>query len=338
MQDIAFTFFYIFAGLEGWWTAGYDLNHADRPLERSWLLHKVVLPACMVSPLWWRFCQNLRQSFDAKKRWPYLGNAFKYLIAAEIGLFGVFNPSNKQQAIWLVSFTCATLYQIWWDIMMDWELFSFEDNSSAISKRAKLGDVEMTALSHDQKSIRSATNAPLHEQDNEANTSSTSPFVREMSDIIREFCRKCSKIRLRPKRLYQYDSMYIAICIINILLRFCWTLSFIPPSYLNQHGQLEKTFGSDVQNFINPVIASAEIFRRTLWGLLRVELEAMKQSEKNREAMDVMDMKAMEVKCRETKSKLFVNDLSNVSELNILRELSVWAVVFTSLGILAAAH
>jgi hypothetical protein len=66
----------------------------------------------MVSPLWWRFLQNLRQSYEAKQRWPYLGNALKYFVAAEVALFGVFDPSKKQTYLWLSSFVIATLYQV----------------------------------------------------------------------------------------------------------------------------------------------------------------------------------------------------------------------------------
>ena len=65
--------------------------------------------------------------------------------------------------------------------------------------------------------------------------------------------------------------------IINILLRFCWTLSFLPPRYLNQAGVLSDTFQhSDWSRALAPAIASAEIIRRTLWGWLRLENEAIK--------------------------------------------------------------
>ena len=75
MQDTAFTTFYLLSGLQGWWTQSYDLDSADLPLETNWLLHTCILPMCMASPLWWRFLQNLRQCYENKKRWPYLGNA-----------------------------------------------------------------------------------------------------------------------------------------------------------------------------------------------------------------------------------------------------------------------
>ena len=77
---------------------------------------------CMVSPLWYRFLQNLRQCWESKQRWPFLGNALKYFLAAQVAMFGVFNPSQKQSVLWLASFVTTTLYQIWWDVFMDWEL------------------------------------------------------------------------------------------------------------------------------------------------------------------------------------------------------------------------
>jgi len=53
MQDIAFTVFYLFSGLRGWWSQKYFLDtesFIDRAddnvprMEKSWLLHTVVLP------------------------------------------------------------------------------------------------------------------------------------------------------------------------------------------------------------------------------------------------------------------------------------------------------
>ena len=86
------------------------------PVEKSWIVRTIILPACMISPLWYRFNQNLRQTYDSRKRWPYLGNALKYLAAAEVAMFGTFDPSRKTSPTWLFFAVLATLYQIWWDI------------------------------------------------------------------------------------------------------------------------------------------------------------------------------------------------------------------------------
>ena len=213
MQDLAFTVFYCFSGLRGWWTQSYDLDSAQLPLESSWLLHTCVLPACMVSPLWWRFLQNLRQCYDTKQRWPYLGNAFKYFIAASVSMMGLFDPSKKSNALWILCFVFATLYQTFWDVFMDWELIEFQ--------------------------------------------SGTTP-------------------KLRSARLYPSKRMYWGILIVNFVLRFCWTWSFLPRWYLNSDGILERSFHGHFSRLIGPIIASAEIIRRTMWGFLRVELEAIK--------------------------------------------------------------
>ena len=51
LQDLAFTVFFFPLGLKAWWARElYALDAAAIPLERSWILHTVVLPACTLSP------------------------------------------------------------------------------------------------------------------------------------------------------------------------------------------------------------------------------------------------------------------------------------------------
>ncbi|CAM9573367.1 unnamed protein product, partial [Phaeothamnion confervicola] len=52
----------------------------------------------------------------------------------------------------------------------------------------------------------------------------------------------------------------------NLVLRFLWTVSIIPEN----RGNL---FTADFQIYLSPVIAAAEILRRSMWGFLRVENE-----------------------------------------------------------------
>ncbi|KAL3929475.1 MAG: hypothetical protein SGBAC_012192 [Bacillariaceae sp.] len=279
MQDLAFTSFYFLSGLQGWWSESYSIDAADVPLESNWLLHTMILPMCTASPLWWRFLQNLRQCYDAKKRWPYLGNALKYFIAAEVAMFGVFNPSRKESFLWLSCFVAATLYQIWWDVVMDWELFVLEKGS----------------------------------------------------------------VRLRSTRIYQKPWMYWSIFSINCVLRFCWTLSFLPPHYLNRAGVLSNAFEGDLTAVLNPTIASAEIIRRTLWGFLRVELEAIKvaRKEPHLKGAWVDEQRQLDSKMSSTLSSIDDDDVSvqdSVNEVRLLGELSIYATIFTGLGMLAAAH
>jgi len=287
-------------------------------IETSWLLHTILLPMCMVSPLWWRFLQNLKQCYDNKKRWPYLGNAAKYFIAAEVAMFGLFNPARKETSLWILCFVGATLYQVYWDVMMDWEL------------------LDVSALSNN------------------------------------------NVFKLRSNRFYPNNCMYWAIFVINFILRFCWTMNFLPTVYLTKAGVISESFSSHFANsFLNPVLASAEIIRRTLWGLLRVELEAIKVKKKHEQEesslydvenedgidenkqQDSMNMlKEVELQPMNVLGGhnltdgygrsvapqqyngfiISTNDMSTLTDLQILMELCIYATAFFSLGIFAAYH
>ena len=321
LQDIAFTVVYLFYGLRGWWSQSYfeqddnsndsspsqnnitssfsrsfvDNADANVPvMEKSWLLHTILLPLCMISPLWWRFLQNLRQTHDARQRWPYLGNALKYFCAAQVAVFGVFYPASHQSVLWLMSFVFATLYQIWWDVYMDWGLLQ-------------------------------------------------------------------SNGRLRTERLYRSTAAYWTIAAVNVVLRFGWTLSFVPRRYLNATGVLTNNFAGDVSAVLSPFLASAEIIRRTLWGLLRFEFEAIKvggtslvseedspveRKSKQGEEEDGVELVPMKVQ-GDSRSHVFPSmdtristslSMSSMSRAHILVELCTYATVFAAIGIVAAAH
>mmetsp|Transcript_15216 Transcript_15216/g.28629 ORF Transcript_15216/g.28629 Transcript_15216/m.28629 type:complete len:585 (-) Transcript_15216:89-1843(-) len=310
MQDIAFTFFYLLSGLQGWWIFREQTSeeNINLPVERSWLLHTVVLPACTVSPLWWRFCQCLRQCYDTKKRWPYLGNAAKYFFAAQVAMFGVFDPEKTGSAIWIIMFVLATFYQLWWDIFMDWELL--------------------------------------------------------------EWHHETGMYKLRKRRLFQRDSVYIVIFVVNFILRFGWTLIVMPTTYLSHSGALLNTFSTDFATFVTPLLTCAEIIRRTLWGLIRIELEVIKiQEEENEEYFGTtttdsqnddrhhLVLTPMNVESSswaantrgiasigsnlKASASVFLpmnNDLSSANDIQVLWELAVYATIFTCMGIIAATH
>ena len=330
LQDVAFTAFYLFSGLQGWWQQSYDLDNADLPLESNWVLHTMILPMCMMSPLWYRFCQNLRQTYENKSRWPYLGNALKYFIAAEVGIVGVYMQSQRQSTLWLMGFVAATCYQIWWDVFMDWNLLQV---------------VTWKTIDFDLSQRAVSISIP-------------------------------TSLRLRQTRIYSVTWLYWSIFCINIVLRFCWTLTFLPPHYLNRAGVLSKTFDGDLTAVLNPAIASAEIIRRTLWGWLRVEWEAIKVARKEPRLkgawrdldldegekdnimevsnpdsnpefriMTVKDTFSDHPKNTERSPSPFAKGLSwnkkkmyEMTEVQVVMELCIYATIFTGLGLLAAAH
>lgn len=268
-------------------------------------LLRAQLPVCSASPLWWRFLQNLRQVYDERQRWPYLGNALKYFLAAQVAMFGVFHPDKKQNIVWLASYVGATLYQCWWDVYMDWNLI---DDT------------------------------------------------------------RC----LRSKRLYQSRAFYWIIAWVNLALRFCWILSFLPVQYLNYSGVLTGSLvGSTANQILAPMIACAEIVRRTLWGFLRFEWEAIKTSEAgimNLEqemifleendpdaGVGSVELQPMMIRVsgengsattrmgeiagrRNVPRYFFLSDMSSMDTIQVIGELGVYAAIFCLFCLVMAAH
>ena len=351
LQDLAYTVVFLFLGLQSWWdsqaynnsttaTEEGGISMDDVPLERSWLLHTFILPACTLSPLWWRFLQNLRQCFDSKQRWPYLGNAFKYMLAAEVAIFGMFDPSVKKHPVWITCFFVATLYQVWWDVFMDWGLLEWNED-------------EVTYQYYHSKSSSGGS-------------------------AVRKGLFWWWPYKLRSRRAYPHRWIYYTIFIINFCLRFVGMLTLIPPVYLSRRtGLIVNTwYDPDVQLFVGSMAASAEIFRRTIWALLRLEWEVIKTSPsplmsgKNEvdiptgeddDLLDLLeeetDMKPMAISSsssdgdrggrlgfltsnerRPSISLGSLSDMSNLNGIQILSELCAWATIFSGIAIIAAAH
>jgi hypothetical protein len=134
LQDIIFAIFYFFAAMYGIFTGKISLEDTGSRLTHNILLHNIVLPTCAVLPLLCRFFQTLRQAYDEQRRWPHLGNAFKYLTASLVISYGMTHSEEVRSPLWIISFVLCTFQQIWWDIIIDWELItiSSEEKSGGI--------------------------------------------------------------------------------------------------------------------------------------------------------------------------------------------------------------
>jgi EXS family len=170
---------------------------------------------------------------------------------------------------------------------------------------------------------------------------------------------KSLKWGLRSQRLYPWKSFYWILLTINTLLRFCWTLNFVPFHYLSSAGVLTNKFSNEAwANILVPTIAIAEIIRRTLWGLIRVEWEAIKVRSEMTQTSDhdpndeirQLEMTPMKV-CNETDTwgdgihgstsryKLpFTSDMSSMNQLQTFGELCLYTTTFAVLGLIIAAH
>lgn len=121
LQDILFALFYYFASMYNIFSGSPELEATGSKLEKNFILHDVVLPACAVVPLLCRFLQTLRQAYDQQRRWPHLGNAFKYFTASMVIFYGMTHSEEERSVFWIYCFVICLVYQIWWDIVIDWE-------------------------------------------------------------------------------------------------------------------------------------------------------------------------------------------------------------------------
>mmetsp|Transcript_18 Transcript_18/g.96 ORF Transcript_18/g.96 Transcript_18/m.96 type:complete len:736 (-) Transcript_18:3050-5257(-) len=269
LQDILFALSYYVTVIWGTASGNLSLSESGDALESSWLLHNVVLPSCALLPLWWKFLQTLRQSYDSGNRWPHLGNAFKYLSAALVILYGMTHPENRRSSVWIVMFVGSIMYQIWWDVVMDWDLL-------VIVPR---GDNESLGLETAWCTSRSSFRA------NSYVLYLNMLIVQPLKDATRWLFTKIprlSQVQLRPRRLYKEPSFYWRILTYNVAFRFCWMLCFIPAYRLSPSGREHvTTFSSDTNSYVGVLLPVAEILRRTFWGFLLLEKETLRMQEGN---------------------------------------------------------
>ena len=131
LQDICFAIFYYVACMYGIFTGKVSLEETGSQLTHNILLHNVVLPTCAVLPLLCRFLQTLRQAYEEQRRWPHLGNAFKYLTASLVISYGMTHSEEVRSPLWICSFVFCALYQAWWDVLIDWELITVTANEDS---------------------------------------------------------------------------------------------------------------------------------------------------------------------------------------------------------------
>lgn len=239
-QDLAWTFFFVFSGD---WMISEDRKASTK---HRWARHvwysQILIPLLTLLPLWIRFNQCLRRYTDTGKRFPHLANAFKYALSQTVTLFGAFHPlymrnkteSDIFQAFWMFAFVASSLYSFCWD------LFQVSRQEFVWNK---CFDPRMTSI-HSLNSL---------------------PFF-----LARFFHTKDWGLGQReynflgPRLMYPKRAMYYSIIGIDLVLRFAWVLTLLPP---------ESGAAFALPAYLTLVSMMLEIFRRTVWGFLRLENE-----------------------------------------------------------------
>jgi hypothetical protein len=265
LQDVLFALAYYVTVMVGTITSNYSLSESSIMLQHSWWLHNVVLPSCALLPLWWKFLQTLRQAYDTKQRWPHLGNAVKYLTAGIVILYGMTHREDQRSAWWIPAFGITLLYQIFWDTVMDWDLFELsprETDAMDVSEPSWLN--RFSSASPHCTWLLTVKRVVL-------------PIIDGLRLKLGRI-PSLSQIRLRQTRLYKTEKFYWRIFVYNTVFRFCWMLCFIPAYHFSSSEKV-TTFSSDTKSYVGVLLPMAEIVRRTLWGFLHLEKETIRMHE-----------------------------------------------------------
>jgi len=280
IQDLVYCLFYYSVSVWAMFSSTSSLDEAGDILKNSWVLHNFALTACAVLPLWWKFLQTLRQAKDSGQHWPHLGNAFKYLSAALVIFYAMAHPEGRRGKVWIASFLGAVVYQIWWDIWMDWELLEFVPRgSSSLQPTPSEGTRLCNCLTISSIPGSSYLLIPLHQY-------IVRPFVSALHRVSTFVAG--NTISLRSKRLYARDAFYWRVLAYNVCFRFIWMLSFIPAYHFSKSGTEVPTLSIDFRTYVGAFISVAELIRRCLWCVIKLELETIKVTDTERDYEPLM--------------------------------------------------
>lgn len=261
-QDLFFALSYYLTVIWGTLSGRYGLSESCLLLEESWLLHNVIMPSFAILPLWLKYLQTLRQAYDSNKRWPYQANSLKYLSATLVIIYAITHPESRHSIWWRLCFFLTLLYQIGWDILVDWELFELQP-------RGQLGEMEPDSWTARLSSFRPTSVVLLNIQ------MYVIQPVLDHYQRLRAIIPSWRQIQLRQKRLYKTEAFYWKILAYNTVMRFTWMLCYIPAFHVTR-SRTVLTSTSDVNSYWGVMLPVAEIVRRTLWGFLFVERETIK--------------------------------------------------------------
>ena len=89
-------------------------------------------------------------------------------------------------------------------------------------------------------------------------------IVHKMNVQITNYLNLFEYNFLGPRLMYPKRSMYYAIMALDLVLRFAWVLTLIPP---------DTGASFALPHYLTAVSMILELYRRTVWGFLRLENE-----------------------------------------------------------------
>ena len=237
----------------------------DASCEANPFFINAVLPFLSTLPYLLRLLQCLRMYLDTHKRFPHLANAWKYCFALLIVVIGATHQQWKKLPqtgsdiitnIWIITYAISTTYTFSWDVFMD------------CTRARRLWPRSPATPPHPPPRPHVFLRCLF--RCGSAKCASFSPSCLAFAGGLyfkegRPYAFAWRRLR-RDRRMVHPTSWvpYYAAVVADVFLRFLWTLT-LAPTHL--------PFGDFVNYSVKPLLSFAEICRRAMWSLFRVENE-----------------------------------------------------------------
>lgn len=170
--------------------------------------------------------------------------------------------------IWYVCVLVNTLFSFWWDVTNDWGLDLLQIHSframvaeprahlPVLHRRSSVIDTDLTSSAPPSSDFRSPVSGDT-----------TGDTGTDGKAFVRRHTRRASLLRRPEKPLPLPTTVYWVFLVVNLFLRFTWSLK------LSSHWQFLVEWQRGLL-----LLEALEIVRRSVWVLLRVEWELVRQS------------------------------------------------------------
>ena len=317
------------------------------------VLPKVAEPylmlGCVVTPLWCRYLQNLRLIYDRRQRLPYIANCLKYLMSCIMSVWSLASLQNSYTAFTFFMCVATSTYQAYWDVFEDWSLLTLHPRTAARDRKFPSSPPPSHQPSHS-----------VNQGDNDENEGGADGECDELNAdsqpssgaVLFEFASYT--VNIRASRLFDSLALYKFLLVMNCGLRFIWTLTLIPSSYLTPlYSAMNAGLAVSPDTWrysLTPILSLLEIFRRLSWAVLRVENEALRQTRGSSPTslspskFEELEMTKMPMSGTQTDASFSPVAPITMQSLSlkdwpssfVLMELTMYSVIFMSVAVLAA--
>jgi len=238
-----------------------------------------------MAPYWFRLCQCLRRYGDTGERLPHLANAFKYLWSMSITAFAVLDESatgrgaawGTVRTLFVLSYMGSTLYSWAWDVLVDWAALDVNAAAHLAARETHRLRTAWARLVRYFSGKQGGGEGVEKGGGRGEGSGSGSAGEEEGGSGSGGGGGGMSESLLRSRRMIRPAWCYCTAILVDLVLRFVWTYTLIPAPHRD-----DVHFDKDFALYIAPFAATAEILRRCMWSVFRLENEHLNNTARYR--------------------------------------------------------